>query len=91
MITTPPVATEQATTEQTTTEPAQVTEQAAAADYRVSSFCTAGNCVEVGHTPGGAVTVRDAKDPLRATAITVSATGWAAFLAGVRCGEFPAG
>lgn len=47
-----------------------------AIDFRISSFCTGGGCVEVGHAPD-AVIVRDAKDPLRATAITVSATRWA--------------
>jgi hypothetical protein len=59
--------------------------------FRVSSFCTGGGCVEVGHARGGAVVVRDAKDPLRATTLTFSTTRWAAFLAGVRRGEFPAG
>jgi hypothetical protein len=54
-----------------------------------SSFSSGnGNgCVEVAHLPGGGVAVRDTKDrslpPHRYTA-----TGWDAFLAGVRGGEF---
>jgi hypothetical protein len=58
--------------------------------YRVSTFCTSGGCVEVGHAPDG-VTVRDAKDPLRAVAITFTTTSWAAFLGGVRSGDFVIG
>src|SRR5689334_23937988 len=35
-------------------------------EFKISSFCTGGGCVEVGQSPvDGAVTVRDAKDPLR--------------------------
>jgi hypothetical protein len=57
--------------------------------WRTSSFSgTNGNgCVEVAFLPGGGVAVRDTKDralpPHR-----YSAAEWAAFLAGVRAGEF---
>jgi hypothetical protein len=58
-------------------------------EFKVSSFCTGGGCVEVGHSAvDGAVIVRDAKDPLRSVSITVSDTAWNTFLAGVRGGEF---
>jgi hypothetical protein len=45
------------------------------------------SCVEVAHLPGGGVAVRDTKDR-SLPAHRHSATGWAAFLAGVRAGEF---
>ena len=57
-------------------------------DFRVSSFCSGGGCVEVGRLPGGTVTVRDAKDPERATALVFTQDEWAAFVAGVKNGEF---
>jgi len=58
-------------------------------EFRVSSFCSSGGCVEVGHAgEGGSVVVRDAKDPHRRVALTFSADRWADFLAGVRAGEF---
>ena len=38
--------------------------------YKISSFCSLGECVEVGQLPGGSVTVRDTKDPERRTALT---------------------
>lgn len=59
-------------------------------EFRISSFCTAGGCVEVGHAPDGSVVVRDSKDPHRATALTFDGGEWAAFVAGVRHGEFDA-
>ena len=31
-------------------------------EYRTSSFCSLGDCVEVGFTPDGRVAVRDSKD-----------------------------
>jgi hypothetical protein len=60
-------------------------------EFKISSFCTGGGCVEVGQSPvDGAVTVRDAKDPLRSVAITVSNSAWTTFLGAVRRGEFDA-
>jgi hypothetical protein len=61
-------------------------------EYKISSFCSAGGCVEVGHSPADrTVIVRDSKDPLRSVAITVSDHSWATFLEGVRRGDFNAG
>ena len=33
-----------------------------AVEYKISSYCSFGNCVEVGRSPEGAVMVRDTKD-----------------------------
>ncbi len=57
-------------------------------EYRISSFCTMGGCVEVGQLPGGAVAVRDSKDPERRTSLVFTGDEWTAFLAGVKAGEF---
>jgi hypothetical protein len=48
---------------------------------------TQGNCVEVATNLSGVVAVRDSKNPDEATLI-VSRAGWAAFVAGVRQGQF---
>ena len=55
-------------------------------EYKVSSFCSFGNCVEVGRSPEGAVMVRDTKD--RGQELTFSDEEWVAFVAGVKAGEF---
>jgi Domain of unknown function (DUF397) len=57
-------------------------------DYRISSFCSLGDCVEVGQLPDGAVTVRDTKDSERRAALTFTRDEWAAFVQGVKAGEF---
>ncbi len=57
-------------------------------NFRTSSFCDAGGCVEVGTTPDGAWIVRDAKDAERATALRFTTDEWAAFVRGVKAGEF---
>lgn len=57
-------------------------------DFRISSFCTGGGCVEIGRLTGGPVTVRDSKDPERRTSLTFTQEEWAAFVAGVKQGEF---
>ncbi|WP_219414987.1 DUF397 domain-containing protein [Pseudonocardia nigra] len=57
-------------------------------DFRISSFCTGGSCVEVGLLPGGSVAVRDSKDPERSTALEFTPEEWAAFVSGVKSGEF---
>ena len=58
-------------------------------DFKVSSFCTGGGCVEVGHSgPDGSVIVRDAKDPLRSVSITFRDGAWITFLDAVRRGDF---
>ena len=51
---------------------------------RVSSHCSAGNCVGVRSTPDG-VEVVDTKD---GAALRFTADEWAAFVAGVKAGEF---
>jgi Domain of unknown function (DUF397) len=56
-------------------------------EFRVSSYCNFGNCVEVGRTPDGLVLVRDTKDDARA-ALSFTDEEWAAFVAGVKAGEF---
>ena len=56
-------------------------------EFRVSSFCNFGNCVEVGRTPEGAVLVRDTKDRAR-QALAFTDQEWDAFVAGVKAGEF---
>ena len=60
-------------------------------EFKISSFCSAGGCVEVGHSPSDdAVVVRDSKDPLRSVSITFGGQQWDTFLSGVRRGEFNA-
>jgi hypothetical protein len=57
-------------------------------EYKISSFCSAGGCVEVGRAPEGSVVVRDSKDPERLTSLVFTAQEWRAFVAGVKNGEF---
>lgn len=61
--------------------------EAAAVQYKSSSFCSVGACVEVGRLPNGRVAVRDGKDPAGAP-LVFTAEEWHAFVAGVRHGEF---
>ncbi len=56
-------------------------------EYRTSSFCSLGDCVEVGFTPDGGVAVRDSKDG-DAGPLVFTREEWVAFVAGVRAGEF---
>lgn len=56
-------------------------------EFRTSSFCNYGNCVEVGRTPEGGVAVRDSKDRDGGT-LVFTADEWTAFVAGVRNAEF---
>ncbi|MFF3863327.1 DUF397 domain-containing protein [Streptomyces sp. NPDC002209] len=52
-----------------------------------SSFSTGdGACVEVTHLPGGAVAIRDSKNPDR-EALRFSAAEWTAFRRGITAGE----
>jgi Domain of unknown function (DUF397) len=55
--------------------------------FRTSSFCTLGNCVEVGRAADGAILVRDTKDRTQ-QALAFTDEEWAAFVAGVKAGEF---
>jgi hypothetical protein len=56
-------------------------------EFRVSSFCSFGNCVEVGRSPEGSVVVRDTKDRTQQP-LTFTDEEWTAFVAGVKAGEF---
>ena len=56
-------------------------------EFRVSSSCSFGNCVEVGRTADGAVLIRDTKDRAQ-QALAFTDEEWAAFVAGVKAGEF---
>lgn len=57
-------------------------------EFRISSFCSAGGCVEVGQSPDGSVIVRDTKDAERSQALTFTNDEWTAFVRGVKAGEF---
>ena len=54
-----------------------------------SRACNNSACVQVAHLPGGMVGIRDSKDTTKAAHIFDSAE-WAAFIAGVKAGEFDA-
>jgi ABC-type amino acid transport substrate-binding protein len=57
--------------------------------WRRSSYCSANGCVEVAAASGEAVAVRDSK--LRdSPVLTYTRQEWAAFIAGVKSGEFDA-
>jgi uncharacterized protein DUF397 len=62
-------------------------EYAGRSDFRSSSFCSSGGCVEVALLPDGRVAVRDGKDPQR-SAHFYSVGEWRDFVAGVKKGEF---
>jgi Domain of unknown function (DUF397) len=52
-----------------------------------SRACNNSACVQVAHLPGGMVGIRDSKDTSKAAHIFDSSE-WAAFVAGVKAGEF---
>jgi hypothetical protein len=56
-------------------------------DFQVSSYCSYGNCVEVGRSADGVVLVRDTKDRAQ-QALAFTDEEWAVFVAGVKAGEF---
>lgn len=57
-------------------------------EWTRSSFCNgASSCVEVRRLSDGRVVVRDGKDP-DGPVLVLSAAEWAAFVAGVKDGEF---
>jgi Domain of unknown function (DUF397) len=56
-------------------------------EFRASSFCSYGTCVEVGRTADGAVLVRDAKNRAQRP-LAFTDEEWTAFVAGVKAGEF---
>jgi len=55
--------------------------------FRTSSRCSKGNCVEVAPLPEGGAAVRDTKDRSRRP-LVFAANEWADFLAGVKNGQF---
>ncbi|MEU3960562.1 DUF397 domain-containing protein [Streptomyces buecherae] len=57
--------------------------------WRKSSYSgnNGGNCVEVAPGFAGVVPVRDSKDP-NGPALAFSSSAWAAFVAGVKAGDF---
>lgn len=57
-------------------------------EYRISSFCNIGGCVEVGQSPDGSVVLRDSKDTERSVSLAFTNEEWAAFVKGVKAGEF---
>lgn len=56
-------------------------------EYKVSSFCSYGNCVEVGRTPDGRVAVRDSKNRDQAP-LVFSMDAWADFVSSAKSGQF---
>jgi hypothetical protein len=57
-------------------------------EYKISTFCNFGDCVEVGQLPGGSVSVRDTKDRERTASLVFTPDEWDAFVKGVKNGEF---
>jgi len=55
--------------------------------FSISSYCTVGNCVEVGMVEDGSVIVRDTKEA-DGQPLVFTNEEWAAFVAGVKDGEF---
>ena len=60
---------------------------AAVLEYKESSYCGNGGCVQVAPLPDGGVAVRDSKDERRPPH-TYTAAEWRAFIAGAKDGEF---
>ena len=56
--------------------------------FRTSSFSGGGNCVEVFSAPDGTFVVRDSKDPRREVCLVFTRPEWAAFVLGIKNGEF---
>jgi hypothetical protein len=57
------------------------------AKWTTSRACNNSACVQVAHLPGGMVAVRDSKDTAKAAHVFDSEE-WAAFVTGVKAGEF---
>jgi hypothetical protein len=55
--------------------------------FRRSSFCNAGGCIEVAAPEPGHIHLRGTGDPNR-IALAFSAVQWAAFVEGVKKGDF---
>lgn len=59
------------------------------AEFRKSSFCAVGACVEVAESSDGGFLVRDSKSE-GGPVLRFTRDEWSAFVAGVRAGEFDA-
>jgi hypothetical protein len=59
-------------------------------EFKTSSFCNFGDCVEVGSAADGTVLVRDSKDAELRT-LVFTHDEWMAFVKGVKAGEFDHG
>ena len=59
----------------------------ARANWITSRFCNNSACVQVAHLPTGMVAIRDSKDTAKGAHI-FSSEEWAAFVAGVKAGDF---
>jgi hypothetical protein len=57
------------------------------AAWITSRACNNSACVQVAHLPGGIVAIRDSKDTAKA-AHFFDGEEWAAFVAGVKAGDF---
>ena len=55
---------------------------------KVSSYCTYGNCVEVGEGVNGSIVVRNNTDISGRVAVAFTRREWADFVRGVKAGEF---
>jgi hypothetical protein len=55
--------------------------------FRRSTFCQGGTCVEVAPLPDGQIAVRDSKD-LSVPRHVYTQDEWVAFIQGVKAGEF---
>jgi hypothetical protein len=56
-------------------------------EYRRSSYCAAGGCVEVAARPDGTIAIRDAKDQHQPEQV-YTREEWVAFIRGAKAGEF---
>lgn len=56
-------------------------------DFKKSSFCAGGGCVEVAITNKDAIYIRDTKDAAQ-NALQFTTEEWREFVAGVKAGEF---
>jgi Domain of unknown function (DUF397) len=59
----------------------------ARASWLTSRACSNSACVQVAHLPGGLVAIRDSKDTAK-PAHVFDSEEWAAFVSGVKAGEF---
>jgi hypothetical protein len=56
-------------------------------EFRTSSFCSLGDCVEIGRSASGEFLLRDSKSR-EGEPLVFTREEWAAFVAGVKAGEF---